>query len=434
MTFEFDLITSIAVTLLLLIAGSWAAGNLRIFSRFSIPGPVIGGFAFALLVLILRQTGVAEIKVDTSLQSLAMLAFFTTIGLGASLGLVKKGGKILIIYLVACWTVAIFQNLIGIGLAKLLGIAPMLGIMAGAVSLEGGHGAAAAFGVTAAEMGYENASTVAIAAATFGLIAGSLTGGPLATWLINRNKLKIETKDIDLGSVDQKKHEELDAGEVIIAGGIIAVVVVAGVALGEWFAAGTMPLSSHVPPDPGFSSRAAAAWSWSEAFGRRGGACLCAQASDHVPVVGSWSRPLGLHRHRRFSTSADCLPRGDIESWDEHPTRSERLLDLDVEAGHPVLRRCEHHCPASVADSNLKTRLHSRPWFVGERRMLHPQTSADDFTVQVEAARRTCGFGSLAQPDDAAHHQRNDHNEDESADPEDRKLAQQPQKPWSFGS
>lgn len=236
MTFEFDLITSIAITLLLLIAGSWAAGNLRIFSRFSIPGPVIGGFAFALLVLILRQTGVAEIKVDTSLQSLAMLAFFTTIGLGASLGLVKKGGKILIIYLVACWTVAIFQNLIGIGLAKLLGIAPMLGIMAGAVSLEGGHGAAAAFGVTAAEMGYENASTVAIAAATFGLIAGSLTGGPLATWLINRNKLKIETKDIDLGSVDQKKHEELDAGEVIIAGGIIAVVIVAGVALGEWFA------------------------------------------------------------------------------------------------------------------------------------------------------------------------------------------------------
>lgn len=232
-TFEFDLITSIAVTLLLLIAGSWAADNLRIFSRFSIPGPVIGGFAFALLVLILRQTGVAEFKVDTSLQSLAMLAFFTTIGLGASLGLVKKGGKILIIYLVACWTVAIFQNLIGIGLAKLLGIAPMLGIMAGAVSLEGGHGAAAAFGATAAEMGYENASTVAIAAATFGLIAGSLTGGPLATWLINRNKLKIETKDIDLGSVDQKKHEELDAGEVIIAGGIIAVVVVAGVALGR---------------------------------------------------------------------------------------------------------------------------------------------------------------------------------------------------------
>ena len=97
----------------------------------------------------------------------------------------------MIVYLIACWALAAFQNGFGAILARELGIHPVLGIMAGAVSLEGGHGAAAAFGPTAEELGVTGAQAVAIASATYGLIAGGLLGGPVAGWLINRNKLEL---------------------------------------------------------------------------------------------------------------------------------------------------------------------------------------------------------------------------------------------------
>lgn len=237
MEFELNLVSSIALTLILMLLGAWTAANLKIFSRFAIPGPVVGGFLFALVVLLLRETSVVELTIDTTLQSPAMLAFFTTIGLGASLGLIRTGGKFLIIYLVACWTVAIFQNLVGIGLAKVLDINPLLGIMAGAVSLEGGHGAAAAFGPTAEELGAQGATAVAIAAATFGLVAGSLIGGPLSTWLIRRNNLDVKTREIE--TVEEKgidKDSEVSEGSLIATAAAIGVIVVIGVYLGNLFA------------------------------------------------------------------------------------------------------------------------------------------------------------------------------------------------------
>ncbi|MDK8664546.1 sodium/glutamate symporter [Corynebacterium coyleae] len=236
MEFELDLVSSVALTLVLLLSGNWAARNWKIFSRFAIPGPVVGGFLFALVVLILRESVDLELTIDTTLQSPAMLAFFTTIGLGASLSLMKTGGRYLIIYLVACWGVAIFQNLVGIGLAKALDINALLGVMAGAVSLEGGHGTAAAFGPTAEELGAEGATAVAIAAATFGLIAGSLIGGPLATWLIKHHGLEIKTRDI--ATIEEQgvdETSEVGEGSIIATAALIGIIVVIGVFLGSWF-------------------------------------------------------------------------------------------------------------------------------------------------------------------------------------------------------
>ncbi|MDK8800109.1 sodium/glutamate symporter [Corynebacterium coyleae] len=236
MEFELDLVSSVALTLVLLLGGNWAARNWKIFSRFAIPGPVVGGFLFALVVLILRESFDLELTIDTTLQSPAMLAFFTTIGLGASLSLMKTGGRYLIIYLVACWGVAIFQNLVGIGLAKALDINALLGVMAGAVSLEGGHGAAAAFGPTAEGLGAEGATAVAIAAATFGLIAGSLIGGPLATWMIKHHGLEIKTRDI--ATIEEQgvdETSEVGEGSIIATAALIGIIVVIGVFLGSWF-------------------------------------------------------------------------------------------------------------------------------------------------------------------------------------------------------
>lgn len=201
MELHFNLVQSAALALILLALGEWARHRVGFLRRFCFPAPVIGGFLFALFVLLLRQTGIAQIDFDTTLQDPAMVAFFTTIGLAGSFATIKKGGRLLLVYLVACWTLAIAQNLIGMGMAKVMGVNPMLGIMAGAVSLEGGHGAAAAFGPTAESMGVEGATAVAIASATFGLVAGSLLGGMLASLLVARNNVEIPEAEGIRGAV-----------------------------------------------------------------------------------------------------------------------------------------------------------------------------------------------------------------------------------------
>lgn len=249
MTLSLDLIETSTLALLLLLLGEVSRHYIGVLRRFAVPGPVIGGFLFALLALALRQSGAAEISLNTTLQSPAMVAFFTTIGLGGSLASIKQGGRLLGVYLVACWTLAIMQNLIGIGVASTLGVDPMLGIMAGAVSLEGGHGAAAAFGPTAESMGSVGATTVAIASATFGLVAGGLLGGPIASWLIDRHRVAIPSgTEAALASggmtVGEPDIDTADGGAPRDAAGyktllpvsvVIGLIMVLGMLLGSWF-------------------------------------------------------------------------------------------------------------------------------------------------------------------------------------------------------
>ena len=190
---KLDMVGTTALAALLLMLGYQLRKKVSFFERFCIPAPVIGGFAFSLLALFCKQLGLINFNFTTTLQSPFMIAFFTTVGIGGSLALMKKGGKGLIIYLVSCWFVAVFQNSFGSALASVLGIHPVLGVMAGAVSLEGGHGAAAAFGPTAEQLGVKGATAVAIASATYGLIAGGLIGGPIAKWLIGKYNVAIKT-------------------------------------------------------------------------------------------------------------------------------------------------------------------------------------------------------------------------------------------------
>jgi len=197
-------------------------------------------FLFSLLLLIILYgicffdcTAKADeqgFSFDTTLQSPLMIAFFTTVGLAGSLGLVKKGGKTLIVYLVGCWILAISQYLIGSTVAKFTGIHPVLGVMAGAVSLEGGHGAASAFGPTVENMGVNGAFVVAIASATYGLIAGGLLGGPLAKWLIERFNLEIKTDEEEGISyeIDKGESEPVTSNSLINMSGLILVIMVLG--------------------------------------------------------------------------------------------------------------------------------------------------------------------------------------------------------------
>lgn len=244
---KLDLVATVALAALLLMFGSWLRKVFPALVRFCIPSAVLGGFAFSLLAWLLKETGLLTFKLDTTLQMPFMIAFFTTVGLGGSFGLIKKGGRELIIYLVGCWVLAVAQNAVGVAAAYLTGIHPVLGVMAGAVSLEGGMGAASAFGPTAEQMGVNGAFVVAVAAATYGLVSGGLMGGPLAKWLVEKNDLPIVTQGDHLEGLSEIGRTEEDAAtsDKLIA--MMTVVLVAMV-LGAVFSARIKEMTAFVLP------------------------------------------------------------------------------------------------------------------------------------------------------------------------------------------
>jgi len=188
-----DAITTLALASILYLLGVYIVNHINVLKRLCIPAPVIGGLLFAILVAILQSLHIITIKLDSEfIQNFFMLAFFTTIGLGASLKLLKLGGKVLIIYFIFCGVMAFCQNVIGVSLAKVLNIPPLLGLTAGSMSMEGGHGNAAAYGQTIKDLGIDSAVTAALAAATLGLVAGGLIGGPVVKYLINKYQLQPE--------------------------------------------------------------------------------------------------------------------------------------------------------------------------------------------------------------------------------------------------
>lgn len=194
---ELNQITTLFLAVALYLLGMALVNRIGFLNRFLIPAPVVGGLIFATLALVLKTTGIVEVTLDTSLQTLFMIAFFTTVGLGASFKLIKLGGKLLVIYLLLCGVTVFMQNVIGVSFAQLFGIDPLLGVMAGAVSMNGGHGGAAAYGQTIEGLGISSALTIGMAAATLGLICGSLTGGPVARYLIKKHDLKPAAGEIE---------------------------------------------------------------------------------------------------------------------------------------------------------------------------------------------------------------------------------------------
>ncbi|MBB2507329.1 Sodium/glutamate symporter [Staphylococcus cohnii subsp. cohnii] len=207
---ELDAITTLAIASLLYLLGIYIVNHISILRRLCIPAPVIGGLIFSILVAILQSTNIITIKLDSEfIQNFFMLAFFTTIGLGASLKLLRLGGKVLILYFIFCGFLAVFQNLISISLAKVLNIPPLFGLTAGSMSMEGGHGNAAAYGQTIRDMGFDSALTAALAAATLGLVAGGLVGGPVVKFLITKYNLKSEHAEettTDYGNVKSNEY------------------------------------------------------------------------------------------------------------------------------------------------------------------------------------------------------------------------------------
>jgi len=235
---EINQITTVFLAVALFALGGFLINKIGFLKRFCIPAPVVGGLLFAALATILKTTGTLEISLDTSLQSLFMITFFTTIGLGASFKLVKLGGKLLIIYWLACGFLALMQNVIGVSLASLMGIHPLIGMMAGAVSMEGGHGAAAAFGQTLEDLGISSAMTIGAAAATCGLVAGGLIGGAIVKYLVGKYNLtpdEQEAEEIEY----ENKHEQITSDSFFTQVLLITFCMAVGTYVGTLFSEAT---------------------------------------------------------------------------------------------------------------------------------------------------------------------------------------------------
>lgn len=189
MTIELDILQSLGLAIFALILGNFLKNRFNFLRTFFIPSPVIGGLIISILVLILEKSGIAKLEFDKILQDFFMNIFFTAIGLSASFAMLKKSGSLGIKLALAIIILLPLQNIIGVSLAKVLGINPLHGIAMGSTSMTGGIGSAISFGKIMEEMGAESNITIGVASATFGLLAGSLVGGPTARRLISKNKL-----------------------------------------------------------------------------------------------------------------------------------------------------------------------------------------------------------------------------------------------------
>lgn len=209
MTFTFDMYQTLALAVIALMLGARIRKKVNFFERFCIPAPVIGGLVFAIISCILYVTGIIELSFDETLRTVCMVFFFTSVGFQANLKVLNAGGKSLVVFLVFVIILIIGQNAMAVGLAKVLGIDPLIGMCTGSIPMVGGHGTAGAFGPVLEDFGLTGATTVCTAAATFGLIAGSLIGGPIGNSLITKKDLlkTVVKEDASMLVEEEEKHE-----------------------------------------------------------------------------------------------------------------------------------------------------------------------------------------------------------------------------------
>jgi ESS family glutamate:Na+ symporter len=188
---KLDLIQTVAFAGIVLFLGYGIRRLVPPLARYNIPAPVIGGLIVAALLTWARSLGHTPIVFDTALQSPMMVAFFTSIGFAASLRLLKVGGPQVLIFFAAATLFAVVQNLLGAGMAMAMGLHPLFGVLTGSVTLTGGPATGLAFAPLFEQNGVPGAATVAVASAMVGIVMGGVVGAPIATRLIERNKLRV---------------------------------------------------------------------------------------------------------------------------------------------------------------------------------------------------------------------------------------------------
>ncbi len=203
--FEIDMLQSAGIGALALLLGVVMTHKITWLQRFCIPSPVAGGLLFSLITLVIHSFLGVDVSFDVTLKDAFMLAFFTSVGFQSNPKVIKQGGRTLLVMVLLLAFIIVLQNGVPLIITCLLNVSPLIGMAAGSISMAGGHGTAGGFSVVLEQMGLHSALTVSMAAATFGLVVGSMIGGPMAEYII-RHKLKSE--------ILQPKNYELDSAMV----------------------------------------------------------------------------------------------------------------------------------------------------------------------------------------------------------------------------
>lgn len=204
-----------AIAMMLFVLGRFLTNRVEFLRKCCIPAPVVGGLIFAIVHLCLYMGGIVEFTFDSNVKDFFMTLFFTSVGYTACFRLLKKGGKKVITFLLVAIVMVCLQNVLSSILAGVFGWDLRLGLCTGSIPMVGGHGTAGSYGPLMEKMGIESANVIAIAAATYGLVAGSLMGGPTARGIINKYNLKSTESETgvelnDMSEADREKAERVD--------------------------------------------------------------------------------------------------------------------------------------------------------------------------------------------------------------------------------
>ncbi|PAF49531.1 sodium/glutamate symporter [Helicobacter sp. 12S02232-10] len=241
---NFNVYATLVCMVAVLLLGRLIIKKVKFLRDYDIPEPVVGGVVAALLVLVFYKFCHFELKFDSSLKDPLMLAFFTSIGLSADFASLKKGGRMLAVFLVIVVGLLFLQNIIGVAVAEAMGVNPLMGMLGGSITMSGGHGTGAAWAEVfkAAPYNFSPAMEVAMACATFGLISGGIIGGPVARYLIKRYHLKTPgnseadgKEDVHpVGFESPKKERLITASSFVESLALIAVALLLGTTISEW--------------------------------------------------------------------------------------------------------------------------------------------------------------------------------------------------------
>ncbi|WP_233836082.1 sodium/glutamate symporter [Paraburkholderia sp. ZP32-5] len=243
---------TLVATSLVLLLGEKLVQWIGVLRTYSIPAPVAGGLIVAICVLLARVTTHVEFKFDATMQAPLMLAFFSTIGLNAHISSLKAGGPVLVRFLALVSGLLILQNVVGIALAFVLGVDPLLGILGGSVTMSGGHGTGAAWSQVFTEHhGIASATEIAIGCATFGLVMGGVLGGPIARLLMRRLSAEElqrvrQRADETLVFEEPKAQQATTPAAIITTLTLISICLAGGEVFADWLAGTVFELPTFV--------------------------------------------------------------------------------------------------------------------------------------------------------------------------------------------
>jgi ESS family glutamate:Na+ symporter len=238
--FQLDIRQTIIGAIFVLYLGKYLTKRIRFLEDFNIPGAVSGGVLASLLFGFCYVVLQFQVEFDLYIRDAFLIIFFTTIGLSSKLTTLIQGGKPLLILLATAVSFLVLQNLTGVAVSALLGLALPVGLLAGSVSLSGGHGTVIAWApIFRDSYGIVNASEIGVASATLGLVLGGVIGGPIAKWLIVRNGIKANDleKNLTIGIKHGQKNVKIDYNTMLNSILVIAIAIGIGIELNDLAAA-----------------------------------------------------------------------------------------------------------------------------------------------------------------------------------------------------